>query len=132
MAKRELVVNALEAMGYKPQIDDDGDVYLHYQMKVVYVLGTQQEESKYLVVMLPQFCEIKQGEEIKTLTVCNKLTRDVTLAKVFIDKTLKSVTASCEFYYCDEECLYSQFEHSLDIIAQIRSVFYKAMREIEE
>lgn len=58
-------------------------------MKTIYVLGTQQEESKYLVVMLPQFYDMNEGEEIKTLTVCNKLTRDVTLAKVFIDKTLK-------------------------------------------
>lgn len=119
-------------MGYKPKVDDDGDIVFCCQMKTIYVLGTQQEESKYLLVMLPQFYDMNEGEEIKTLTVCNKLTRDVTLAKVFIDKTLKSVTASCEFYYCDEECLYSQFEHSLDIIAQIRSVFYKAMREIEE
>lgn len=132
MAKRELVVNALEAMGYKPQIDDDGDVYLHYQMKVVYVLGTQQEESKYLVVMLHQFCEIKQGEEIKTLTVCNKLTRDLTLAKVYIDKNLQDVTSCCEIYYCDEECLTSQLERSLAILGQIRSVFAKAMSEFDE
>lgn len=132
MTKRELVISVLETMGYKPTVDNDGDVMLRYQMKTVYVLGTQQEESTYLVVMLPQFYEMNDGEEIKTLTVCNKLTRDVMLAKLYIDKTLKDVTASCEFYYCDEECLCSQLEHALDIIGQVRSTFHKAMREFDE
>lgn len=132
MNKRDLVKLTLEVMGYKPTIDDDGDILLHYQMKTIYVLGTQQEESKYLIVMLPQFYEMREGEEIKTLTVCNKLTRDVTLAKVFIDKTLKDVTACCEFYYCDEDCLEAQLKHSFEIIGQIRSTFYKTMGEMND
>ena len=47
-----------------------------------------------MLVMLPQFYEMDEGEEIKTLAVCNKLTRDVKLAKLFVDKNLKDVTAS--------------------------------------
>lgn len=132
MTKRELVTSVLESMGYKPTVDDDGDVMLRYQMKTIYVLGTQQDDSQYLVVMLPQFYEIEEGEEIKTLTVCNKLTRDVTLAKLYIDRNLKDVTASCEFYYCDEECLSSQIEHAMDIIGRVRSTFHRAMREFDE
>lgn len=132
MTKQELVISALETMGYKPTVDDDGDVMLRFQMKTIYVLGTQQDDTKYLVVMLPQFYEIKEGEEIKTLTVCNKLTRDITLAKLYIAPNLKDVTASCDFYYCDEECLNSQLEHALDVIGQVRSTFHKAMREFDE
>lgn len=132
MNKRDLVKLTLEVMGYKPMIDDDGDIVLRYQMKTIYVLGTQQEDTEYLVVMLPQFYEMHDGEEIKTLTVCNKLTRDVTLAKVFIDKTLKDVTACCEFYYCDEDCLEAQLKHSFEIIGQIRSIFYKTMGEMND
>ncbi len=131
MNKREVVVNALEAMGYKPEIDSDGDVKFSYQMKTLYVLGTQKENDgdNYIVVMLPQFCEISEGDEIKALTVCNKLTRDVTVAKLYIDRTLKDVTSSYEFFYCGEECLRAQLEHSLDIIGMMRSAFYKALRE---
>lgn len=125
-------MSALEAMGYRPTTDNDGDVMLRYQMKTIYVLGTQLEESKCLVVLLPQFYEMDEGEEIKTLTVCNKLTRDLTMAKLYIDKTLKDVTACCELFYCDEECLRSQLERSLEIIGQVRSEFYKAMREFDE
>lgn len=132
MTKREMVISALESLGYKPTIDDDGDVMLHYQMKLIYVLGVQHEDVSSLAVVFPQFYEIDEGDEIKTLTVCNKLTRDVTLAKLYIDRNLTDVTASCEFFYCDEECLRSQLEHALDIIGQVRSAFHRAMREFDE
>lgn len=46
MTKKDLVVKTLESMGYNPKIDDDGDVMFHYQMKLIYILGTQMEEKK--------------------------------------------------------------------------------------
>lgn len=132
MTKKDLVVKTLESMGYKPKIDDDGDVMFHYQMKLIYILGTQMEDKNYLVVMFPQFSKIKEGEEIKTLTVCNKLSRDITLTKVYIDNTLENVSASCEFFYCDEECLAMQLDESLRRIGQIRSTYKKLMTEFDE
>lgn len=132
MTKRELVINMLEFMGYKPKVDNDGDVMFRFQLKTLYVLGTQEEESNYLLVMLPQLYEMDDGEEIKTLTVCNKLTRDIKLAKVYVDSTFKNVSASCEFYYCNsDDCLQSQFEYSLNILSQIRSAFFAEIRDIE-
>ena len=46
-----------------------------------------------------------EGEETLTLAVCNKVSRDLKLAKVFIDQTLESVSTSCEFFYTDMESL---------------------------
>lgn len=131
MTKNEMVVSILQAMGYKPQIDGDGDVFVRYQMKGFYVMGTQSDEN-YLVLLFPQFYEIEEGEETKILAVCNKLTRDVKLAKVYIDRTLQHVTASCEFYYNDEESLKVCLEQSLDILGQVRSTFVKTLREFDE
>ena len=72
MDKRSMVISVLEDMGYQPRVDSDGDVLFRFQMKHLYVLATQQEETPFLVVMLPQFYEMSEGEEIKVLTVCNK------------------------------------------------------------
>ena len=33
--KKQKIKSILEEMGYKPKIDDDGDVYLKYQMKTL-------------------------------------------------------------------------------------------------
>lgn len=45
MTKKDLVVKALESMGYKPKIDNDGDVMFHYQMKLIYTRHTDGREE---------------------------------------------------------------------------------------
>ena len=35
MNKKELILKALEKMGYNPELDSDGDIMLHYQMKTI-------------------------------------------------------------------------------------------------
>lgn len=132
MSIQEKVIHALEEMGYKPIVDDDGDVMFRYQMKSLYVLGTQKDDCNFLVVALPQFYEIDEGNEIKALTVCNKLTREMSLAKVFIDRTLQNVTAHYEFYFCDDDCLTSHLSNSLEIIGRIRSLFYQTLKEFDD
>lgn len=129
MNKKELILQTLEKMGYKPMIDNDGDIMLYYQMKSVFVLAGNEEE-KYVCVMLPQFYEIKDGEEILVLTICNKITRELKLAKVYIDQTFKNVTATCEFFYTNEETLQDCLTHSLELIGVVRSVFRKNKTEM--
>lgn len=51
MSIQEKVIHALEEMGYKPTVDDDGDVMFRYQMKSLYVLGTQKDDCNFLVVV---------------------------------------------------------------------------------
>lgn len=131
MTKQEMIMEAIEGFGYKPVIDDDGDILVCYQMKSIYFM-MRQEEEQYVVVIYPQFAEVDEGEETLTLAVCNKLTRDVKLAKVYIDQTLKSVSASCEFFYTDMESLKSNVEHSLRILGMVRSAFAKAKAEFND
>ena len=73
-----------------------------------------------------------EGAETLTLAVCNKVSRDVKLAKVFIDQTLKSVSASCEFFYTDMESLKNNVEHVLGIFGMVRSTYYKAKAEFTD
>ena len=47
MDKRSMVISVLEDMGYQPRVDSDGDVLFRFQMKHLYVLATQQEETPF-------------------------------------------------------------------------------------
>ena len=129
MNKKELILQILEKMGYKPKIDNDGDIMLYYQMKSVYVL-TGNEDEKFVSVMLPQFYEIEDGEETLVLAVCNKMTRELKLAKVYVDQTFKNVTAAYEFFYVNEESLQDCLAHSLELLGVVRSVFKKNKTEL--
>ena len=131
MTRQEMVVSALQMLGYKPQIDKDGDILIRYEMKSFFVLGTRTEED-FVSVIFPQFYELEEGEETKALAACNKLTRDLKLAKVYIDQTFKNVSASCEFYYNDEDSLKMGLEKSLEILGLIRSGFVKTIRTFGE
>ena len=129
MTKQELIINTLEKMGYGPTVDDDGDVMFRYQMKYLYVMNTRNDEP-FVTLLLPQFNEVEDGKELLVLGVCNKLTRDLKLAKVYIDRSFKNVSASCDFYYVNEEALEDNLKQSLQLLGSIRTVFRKELSEL--
>ena len=131
MNKKELILKTLEKIGYSPEVDNDGDIMLHYQMKTIYVL-TGDEEDPYISMMLPQFHEVEEGQETLVLAVCNKMTRELKLAKVYIDQTFKNVTATCEFYYANEESLEQNLHNSLKMLGVVRTVFRNDMAELAD
>lgn len=129
MTKKEKIVEMIASLGYKAEIDEDGDICARYQMKSIFFL-TAQDEEQYVSALLPQFSEVKEGEETLALAVCNKVSREVRLVKVYIDQSLKSVSASCEFYYTDEESLKNNVEHALSILGRVRSIYNKTRTEL--
>ena len=131
MTKHEMVVSVLQSLGFKPQIDDEGDIFVRYQMKTFYVMGLNSDDEDYLVVVFPQMYEVNEGEETKVLAVCNKITREIKLTKVYIDQTLKNVSASCEFYYNVEESLKTCLDKAIEILGMVRSTFIKTMRSFD-
>jgi hypothetical protein len=131
MNKKELIMKTLEKMGYSPEVDNDGDIMLHYQMKTIYVL-TGDEEDPYISMMLPQFHEIDEGKETLILAVCNKMTRELKLVKVYIDQTFKNVTATCEFFYANEGSLEQNLRNSLQMLGVVRTVFRNDMAELSD
>lgn len=131
MTRHEMVVSVLQSLGFKPQIDDEGDIFVRYQMKTFYVMGSNSDDEDYLVVVFPQMYEVNEGEETKVLAVCNKITREIKLTKVYIDQTLKNVSASCEFYYNDEESLKTCLDKAIEILGMVRSTFIKTIRSFD-
>jgi len=131
MKKKELILAILEKMGYSPEVDNDGDIRLLYQMKTIYVM-TGDEEDPYISMMLPQFHEIEDGQETMVLAVCNKLTRELKLAKVYVDQTFKNVTATCEFFYANNEALEQNLRNSLQMLGVVRTVFRKDLAELSD
>ena len=131
MTRHEMVVSVLQSLGLKPQIDDEGDIFVRYQMKTFYVMGANSDDEDYLVVVFPQMYEVNEGEETKVLAVCNKITREIKLTKVYIDQTLKNVSASCEFYYNGEESLKTCLDKAIEILGMVRLTFIKTMRSFD-
>ena len=130
MTKKELIMSTLEEkMGYCPEIDEDGDIKVAYQLKTIYVIISEDDEP-YVSVMLPQFHEIEDGKETLALAVCNKMSRELKFAKVYIDQTFKHVTATCEFFYSGKKSLMQNLEKALELLGVVRTVFRNDMEEL--
>jgi len=130
MTKKELIMSTLEEkMGYYPEIDEDGDIKVAYQLKTIYVMTSEDDES-YVSVMLPQFHEIEDGLETLALAVCNKMSRELKFAKIYIDQTFKHVTATCEFFYSGKKSLMQNLEKSFELLGVVRTVFRNDMEEL--
>ena len=132
MTKKEQIVNVLERMGYKPKIDKEGDIMLRYQLKTLFFLVNDDDEENFVNVILPQFAEIDDGEETLYLAACNKVTRGKRMVKVYVDQTFKNITASCEFYYANDESLEFNLQKSLSILSIIRTLYRNCIKELSE
>lgn len=131
MTKRDLLIKVLKDMDLEPELDKDGDVSVVYQLKNVYfVIG--DEEEKYLLVMLPQFYDVEEGEESLILLTCNKMNREMRMGKVYMDQAMKSVYAATEFIYTDEESLRQNVDNALGLIAVVRRFFREEKASLEE
>lgn len=124
-------MGTLNKMGYNPIQDEDGDILFYYQMKAIYVIIADEDES-YVSLLLPQFNEIEEGKEALVLAVCNKMTRELKMAKVYIDKTFKNVTCTCEFYFANEESLVQNLTNSLKLLGIIRTLYRNEYAEMQE
>lgn len=124
-----MAIQVVKELGYKPIIDNDGDVFFRVQLKGFYILGTRNDND-HISVHFPQFWDIEEGEDVKYLAACNKLTRELKLVKIFIDDSLKSVSANCEFYCTDMESMRNNIEHSIKILCIIRSIFRRTLNEL--
>lgn len=129
MTNKEMILSAVEALGYTPKIDEDGDIVVRFQLKEIYLLSRNDEEP-YVMVLLPQFLGVDEGDESSALVACNKLTRELKLAKVYVDNSFKTVSACCDFFFTDEESLKLGIEHSLSLLGVVRSKFQAAIEEL--
>ena len=132
MTKKELIMSTLEEkMGYFPEIDEDGDIKVTYQLKTIYMM-TADDDEPYVSVMLPQFYEIEDGQEPLALAVCNKMSRELKFAKVYVDQTFKHVTATCEFFYSGKKSLEQNLDKAFELLGVVRTVFRNDMEELSK
>lgn len=124
-------MKVLKSLGYEPELDSDKDIRLCVEMKHIYFFMPQDEEEKYVSVVLPQFSSIKEGNEILALTACNMMTRDLRMLKVYVEKNHETISASCEFVFTDEESLKQNIMNSLEIMSVVKTIYKRRCAELE-
>ncbi len=122
MTKTEAILDSLTAQGVRAKVDSDGDIMIRYQLKMFYI-PVGDDDDPYVTVIYPRLHEFKEDEEQLMLLTCNKVSCDIRMLKVYTDLINKSVNASCEFYYTDQDSLHENLRHSLRLLGVVRSTF---------
>ena len=129
--KKQRIMTLLEELGYKPKLDEDGDVCLRYEMKSFYFMPGADLDD-YMTVWFPQFISIPEDEVPQFLAISNKCSREVRMAKFYVDANLTTVGASCEFFFNSDESLKYSIQQSLDILGRARTVFLQTQAALYE
>lgn len=124
-------MKVLKDMGYEPELDSDQDIRLCMEMKELYFFMPDEEEERYVNIVLPQFTGIKEGKEILALATCNIMTRDMKLLKVYVEKNHESVSASCEFIYTDVDSLKQNIVISMEVMSIVKTLYRQKCAELE-
>lgn len=66
------------------------------------------------------------------MAICNKMTRELKILKVYIDQTFKHVTADYEFLYTDEESLAQNLDSAISRLGIVRRAFRNTLNEMSQ
>ena len=130
MNPKELIINTLKRMNFSPEFDEDGDIKIHYQLKTIYIMNSDDEP--FVSMIFPQFYQIEPEMDGLTLAICNKMTREMKLVKVFVDQSFENVSAACEFFYVNEESLENNIHKALTMLGVVRTIFKKYMDDFSD
>ena len=91
--RKEEIAAYLQAQGLKPKVEDFG-VYFQYKMRNFWFL-TDDEDEQYLRLVMPGIMDVDKNNLDDVLKACNKVTKDVKIAKCFVSEN-SDVWIACE------------------------------------
>lgn len=131
MTPKDMVVQAIEALGHHPLLDEEGFIYIRHWLGTIYFL-MPYDGKKFATALLANFADYKESEEDLIMQFCHRMTRDIHMAKVFVDPERRGISASCEFYFTDMESLQDNIQHALVALMRVRLFHPKIYVEITQ
>jgi len=119
----------LAAEGYRPYIDEDGDVVFKSE-GLTFVIITEEGDEEFVSLVLPNFWSIDSKEELaRALMAANEMNRTAKVVKIFVRGDGKNTIAAVEMFVKSPEDFNQVFERSLRALKGAVTRFAELMRE---
>lgn len=129
LAQQMLYMNFLAAEGYRPSIDEDGDVAFKREGRN-YFIGVDEEDSEFFRVCLPNIWAIEsEPERRRVIAAADYASGETKVAKVFTVSSYKDVWVCSELFVPQPEDFKSVFERAMNAVAHARERFIAKMNE---
>lgn len=128
-AQQKLYMDYLEAEGYRPSIDEDGDVAFKREGRS-YFIGVTEADNEFFRVCLPNIWTIESEDERKqVVAAADFATGDTKVAKVFTVSGYKNVWVCTELFVARPEDFKGVFGRAMSALAHAREAFVDKMNE---
>ncbi len=120
---QKLYLDALEKEGYRPELDQDGDVRFRHEGSS-YFIEVREDDPMFFRVVLPNFWDIESPKErARIIEAANTTCSDIKVAKVFI---VRNDT------WCAVELFLAQQEHFIPILQRCLLAIRAAVNTFSE
>ncbi len=125
-ARRAVYLEWLTAEGYRPEIDEDGDVRFKSEGFLMFVMSST--DPTYLQLLLPNFWSIDDASERAAAHVsANEVNRNLKVAKVFQNEAADDVSATVEMFVSDPREAIPHLARCLRVLATAVAMFRRGM-----
>jgi hypothetical protein len=124
---RDFWLNLLREEGFRPEVDDDGDIRFKYEGGIYYI--TVSDDERYFQVIFPAFWSIESAKErSRALRAAVRATRETKVAKVFLNSREDDVWATAELFADPPSAVQPVFARCLRAIDVAIEVFREEMK----
>jgi len=128
-ARAKLYMDYLTAEGYRPYVDEDGDVIFKSE-GLTYIIIIDANDEEYFRLVLPNFWGIESGEElVRALYAANHATQTTKVAKVYVRSDGKNTWAAIEMFIRPPENFKLVFSRAMSALKTAVDDFVSTMRE---
>lgn len=131
-----LAYNWLSDEGYRPYVDEDGDVSFKVQGYYLYIFANE-DDPNYLQLVMPGIKTIDMDGDDSilatycALAACNEMTRDKKIVKAYMSDKGK-VSLSCETYIDDTPLVGDYLDTAIDFIIRVCEQWRESYNELME
>lgn len=130
--KLDLYKNYLINQGYRPEVDEDGDIFFKREGRGFYIFPNENDKE-YFRISLPNFWSIEnEAERLQVLEACNYTNALTKVVKVHTVKNNTNVWASVEMFLKNPQDFEPIFERSCRAIISAVESFAEKMRGEEK
>jgi hypothetical protein len=123
---RDLHVEFLAEQGFRPKVDDEGDIHFRYEGRHHFIMETQDEH--YFHLLFPNFFPLSNKTEVEEAAVAaSTASRSTKVAKVYLNPALDNVSASVELLVSDPTEVHTHLVRCLGIIGTATGTFLEEM-----
>ncbi len=127
--RQQTYMKFLEAGGYRPELDKDGDVAFKHEGGN-YIIQVDENDNVYFRLIYPNFWEIESEEERQDVLIAGNFTNsDIKCAKVFMLRD--NVWAVVEIFLAKPEDYEKLLSRSISSIQSVVGTFRSKMQELK-